>query len=77
VRELEENAGKKRVRGLFVVKSRGTAHSSDVHKLVLSDEGIFLLPVDPVAEVNPREGREKKTSEKQKMRNVPDGKLGK
>ena len=26
VRELEEDAGKKRTRGLFIVKSRGTGH---------------------------------------------------
>ena len=76
VRELEESAGKKRIRGLYVVKSRGTAHSSDIHKLVLSDDGITLVPVDPVAELNPRQGLEKSSSEKQKMRKVPDGKLG-
>lgn len=45
VRELEEAVGKKRIRGLFIVKSRGTAHSSDVHKLILSDDGIFLEPM--------------------------------
>ena len=43
VRELEENDGKRRVRGLYIVKSRGTNHSSDVHKLILSDDGITLL----------------------------------
>ena len=42
VRELEENVGKKRIRGLYIVKSRGTGHSSDVHKLILSDDGISL-----------------------------------
>ena len=46
VRELEEDAGKKRIRGLFIVKSRGTGHESDVHKLVLSDDGITLIPMD-------------------------------
>ena len=46
VRELEEDAGKKRIRGLFIVKSRGTGHESDVHKLVLSDNGIRLIPMD-------------------------------
>jgi circadian clock protein KaiC len=45
VRELEEDAGKKRIRGLFIVKSRGTGHESDVHKLVLSDDGISILPM--------------------------------
>ena len=47
VRELEENAGKKRTRGLFIVKSRGTGHESDVHKLILSDDGISLVSMDP------------------------------
>ncbi|MBC7754089.1 MAG: circadian clock protein KaiC [Moraxellaceae bacterium] len=46
VRELEEDIGKKRIRGLFIVKSRGTGHESDVHKLVLSDDGIKLMPMD-------------------------------
>ncbi len=46
VRELEERVGKKRIRGLYIVKSRGTNHSSDVHKIVLSDEGISLEPME-------------------------------
>ena len=46
VRELEEKVGKKRIRGLYIVKSRGTGHSSDVHKLILSDDGISLEPMD-------------------------------
>jgi circadian clock protein KaiC len=46
VRELEENAGQKRTRGLFIVKSRGTGHDSDVHKLILSDDGINLISMD-------------------------------
>ena len=48
VRELEEDAGKRRIRGLYIVKSRGMGHSSDVHKLILSDAGISLEPVDAV-----------------------------
>jgi len=47
VRELEEDDGMKRIRGLYIVKSRGMGHSSDVHKLVLNDDGISLVPVDP------------------------------
>ena len=43
VRELEEDAGRRRTRGLFIVKSRGTDHESDVHKLILSDAGIELV----------------------------------
>lgn len=46
VRELEEKVGKKRIRGLYIVKSRGTNHSSDVHKVILSDEGISLEPME-------------------------------
>ena len=46
VRELEEMKGKKRIRGLYIVKSRGTGHSSDVHKLILSDAGISLEPME-------------------------------
>ena len=46
VRELEEDVSKKRIRGLFIVKSRGTGHDSDVHKLILSDDGIELMPMN-------------------------------
>jgi len=42
VRELEENEGKRRIRGIYIVKSRGTGHSSDVHRLSLSDAGISV-----------------------------------
>jgi circadian clock protein KaiC len=46
VRELEEDKGRRRIRGLYIVKSRGMGHSSDVHKLVLSDNGVHLVPMD-------------------------------
>jgi circadian clock protein KaiC len=46
VRELEEESGKRRIRGLYIVKSRGMGHSSDVHKLILSDDGIELVSMD-------------------------------
>ena len=46
VRELEESEGRKRIRGLYIVKSRGMGHSSDVHKLVMSDSGMSLMPMD-------------------------------
>jgi len=46
VRELEEEEGKRRIRGLYIVKSRGMDHSSDVHKLILSDDGIDIVPMD-------------------------------
>src|SRR5450631_3635142 len=55
VRELEENEGKRRVRGLYIVKSRGMGHSSDVHKLILSDDGIHLVPMDADATAGPKQ----------------------
>jgi circadian clock protein KaiC len=55
VRELEENQGKRRTRGLYIVKSRGMGHSSDVHKLVLSDDGINLVPMDTDATAGPEQ----------------------
>jgi len=69
VRELEEEAGKKRLRGLYIVKSRGMGHSSDVHKLILSDEGIALAPVDVAAAPVQKTEAEKNSSEKAKMSN--------
>ena len=59
VRELEEVAGKRRIRGLYIVKSRGMGHSSDVHKLILSDKGISLETIDtPIA--NPADSLQEK-----------------
>ena len=46
VRELEENEGRRRTRGIYIVKSRGMGHSSDVHKLILSDDGLKLVVMD-------------------------------
>ncbi len=67
VRELEEDAGKRRIRGLYIVKSRGMNHSSDVHKLVLHDRGIALVPIDSAEKSAPKKKVNKKSSEKQKM----------
>lgn len=53
VRELEENEGKRRTRGLYIVKSRGMGHSSDVHRLILSDEGIRVAPMDANSSASP------------------------
>ena len=58
VRELEETGGRRRIRGLYIVKSRGMNHSSDVHKLVLSDNGIDIVPMDadePQPEIGARQ----------------------
>ena len=69
VRELEEDVSKKRIRGLFIVKSRGTGHDSDVHKLILSDDGIKLLPMDgePTGIANKEKKVGKNVSEDQKL----------
>ena len=72
VRELEEDAGRKRTRGLFIVKSRGTGHSSDVHKLILSDKGITLKRMD-VGPSSLQENRKKiNTSQKVKLGKPPE-----
>jgi circadian clock protein KaiC len=68
VRELEEEAGKKRIRGLYIVKSRGMGHSSDVHKLVLSDDGISIVPMSDAADRNQKNKVGTGGSENQKMR---------
>lgn len=65
VRELEEDQGKRRIRGLYVVKSRGMNHSSDVHKLVLSNEGIDLMPMDADATAS--------SKQKKRVGNSPAG----
>ena len=55
VRELEENQGRRRTRGLYIVKSRGTAHSSDVQKLIVRDDGLHLLPMQDDASASPNQ----------------------
>ena len=45
VRELEEAEGRRRTRGLYIVKSRGTGHSSDVQRLIMTDGGVQLMPI--------------------------------
>jgi circadian clock protein KaiC len=49
VRELEENKGRRRIRGIYIVKSRGMGHSSDVHKLIMNDDGVRIEPMDSKA----------------------------
>ncbi len=74
VRELEEDAGKKRTRGLFIVKSRGASHSSDIHKLIMSDDGITLEDMeysDKLLSIRNRKKRTGKTivqSENEQMK---------
>jgi len=67
VRELEEDKGKRRIRGLFIVKSRGTGHSSDVFKLVLSDNGIKLMPMDNADSTQKNQTDEKYSSRNKKQ----------
>ena len=57
VRELEENKGNKRTRGLYIAKSRGTGHSNDIHKLVFSGDGIDLQPMDDDATASPDQNK--------------------
>ncbi len=44
VRMVEDKEGRKRTREVFIVKSRGSSHDSDVHKFILSDSGINVIP---------------------------------
>lgn len=67
VRELEEDAGKRRIRGLYIVKSRGMGHSSDVHKLILSDDGISVTTIEPTGSPHQKNATDRSTSEKHKM----------
>ena len=68
VREIEEDAGKRRTRGLYIVKSRGMNHSSDVHRLILSDDGIDIVPMDADAGSTQKRKMGKNISQKQKDR---------
>lgn len=55
VRELEEDESKRRTRGLYIVKSRGTGHSSDVQKLTVKDDGLHLQPMQADAKVTTKQ----------------------
>jgi circadian clock protein KaiC len=67
VREIEEDAGKRRIRGIYIVKSRGMGHSSDVHKLILSNDGIDIEPMNAAALPNQNEQVGKNMSEREKL----------
>jgi circadian clock protein KaiC len=60
VRMVEDDEGRKRTREVFIVKSRGSNHNTDVHEFILSDDGIFLIPY---AE-SPVSGNQKKKFDK-------------
>jgi hypothetical protein len=70
VRELEEAQGKKRVRGLYIVKSRGTGHSSDVQKMTFDDNGIHLRPMDDAATAG--SDQKKKIGKSVRAKSSPD-----
>jgi circadian clock protein KaiC len=67
VRMVEEDEGRKRTREVFIVKSRGTNHDSDVHTFIMSDDGIILKP-------NDRESKLSTNKKKGFDKNVPDNK---
>ena len=75
VRELEEDLTKKRIRGIFIVKSRGTGHDSDVHKLILSDDGIKLMPMEEKLTQNANKEKKvgKNVSKSQKLAQQNEG----
>ncbi len=66
VRMVEDDEGRKRTREAFIVKSRGSNHNSDVHKFILSDDGINVIPYAESA----FSGNQKKNIDK----NVPENK---
>jgi circadian clock protein KaiC len=78
VRELEEveDVGRKRTRGLFIVKSRGTGHESDVHKLILSDDGIKVVPMNGPADTSEKKDHVSEIQKKpMEGRHVDHGKV--
>jgi len=66
VRMEEDKEGKKRTREVFIVKSRGTNHDSDVHTFNMTDEGIILMPNDNKAKVGTNK---KKAADKNVVKN--------
>ncbi|MEO5599587.1 MAG: ATPase domain-containing protein, partial [Cyclobacteriaceae bacterium] len=65
VRMVEEDDGRKRTREVFIVKSRGTNHDNDVHKFILSGDGIILMP-------NDHKSNSSASKKKHFDKNVPD-----
>jgi circadian clock protein KaiC len=48
VRDVEDTL-RRRIRGLYVIKSRGMAHSDQVQRLVISNKGLSLIPLEDIA----------------------------
>ncbi len=63
VRELEEADNRGRIRGLYIVKSRGMNHSSDIHKLVMSSAGLTLVPMPTDTGTKARGGEPQRTGD--------------
>jgi circadian clock protein KaiC len=67
VRMVEDDEGRKRTREVFIVKSRGTSHDSNVHTFILSDDGIFLIPyAESIFSGNKKKKFDKNVPENQK-----------
>lgn len=67
---VEDKEGRKRTREVFIVKSRGSNHDSDVHKFILSDDGIILIPYNESAlSDNQERNVEKNFAERKRINN--------
>ncbi|CAN5333129.1 circadian clock protein KaiC [soil metagenome] len=67
VRMVEDDEGRKRTREVFIVKSRGSNHNTDVHKFILSDDGIILTPyVESAVSGNQKKKFDKNVAEDKK-----------
>ena len=70
VRMVEDKEGRKRTREVFIVKSRGSNHDSDVHKFILSDNGIILIPyAESAVNGNQKKDVNKNVAEKKRINN--------
>ena len=66
LRDVE--VGFERQRVIYLLKSRGMAHASDVRQLIISDRGIAVTPMKPAAESQFREGNRNGDQANQKIR---------
>lgn len=68
VRMVEDKEDIKRTREVFIVKSRGTNHDGDVHKFIMSDDGIMVMPNDdkPKLITNKKKNVDKNVAENKK-----------
>ncbi len=68
VRMVEDKEDIKRTREVFIVKARGTNHDGDVHKFIMSDDGIMVMPNDdkPKLITNKKKNVDKNVAENKK-----------